>query len=137
MPYQPFSQTQALGGNPGRHPGIKPIDRCMGAVQAAAVAQWARLARSQRYRTAVQSLRDGLQHDLLEAQSLCRQQAAASSQLQEEAVASQQECQQLLQRLEEAHAFHDNELQVGWWGRREGIAATRSSGWVKLLAGLQ
>ena len=44
-------------------------------LQAAAVAQWARLARSQRYRAAVKQLRDGLQADLLEAQAQCAAQA--------------------------------------------------------------
>lgn len=44
-------------------------------VQAAAVAQWARLAHSQRYRSAVKQLRDGLQADLLEARAQCQTQA--------------------------------------------------------------
>jgi hypothetical protein len=82
------------------------------AVQAAVVAQWARLARSQRYRSAVKQLRDGLQHDLLEAQAQCQTQAAQLAQLQELAGASQQEYQQLLGRLDEVQALHDRELQA-------------------------
>lgn len=81
--------------------------------QAAAVGQWARLARSQRYRTAVKQLRDGLQHDLLEAQSLCARQAAQLEQLQQLAAGSQAECEELVRRLEEAEALHSREVEVG------------------------
>ncbi|GAB4814836.1 hypothetical protein N2152v2_001882 [Parachlorella kessleri] len=79
---------------------------------AAAGAQWARLARSQRYRSAVKQLRDGLQHDLLEAQAQCHVQAAQLSELQEVATESQQQCQQLLARLEEVEAINSDKLQV-------------------------
>eukprot|EP00887_Chlorella_sp_A99_P001787 scaffold19.g1787.t1 len=80
--------------------------------EAAGMAQWARLARSQRYRTAVKHLRDSLQRQLLDCQAARHQQAAEVARLQAALAAAEAECCRLEQQLHDTHARHVHELQA-------------------------